>query len=306
MGGYYEEPCLPMLIGLAALVPVIKGAINPSIVLMQKNLTFFKESIYRFALVLVEAVLAVILAIALNSVVGLILAMIGGAIFEVLISFLFFADRPRFVLIPSRAKEIMRNAKGLTISAALSYLYQNADDAIVGKALGTYNLGLYHNAYALGHKTSYEFAQSAHHGTLPVLTKIVNDAPRLKRAFTKAFISSMALVTTLSLPLAIAPRWFVTLLLGEQWLDIVPVAPVMVLAGILASGALICYSLFVATKTYAYMNLHLGASVGLMILFLAWFSPIWGLTGAAWALVLSRILPLPILIYGIKRTLYRE
>lgn len=306
MGGFYKEPLLPFLIGLAALVPTIKGCINPAIVLLQKNLFFFQDSAYRFSLVLTEAVLSVLLALQIKEVSALVFSLIGTACFEVAISFLFFRERPRFALVSNRAREILHNAKGLTLSAAFSYLYQNADDLLVGKLLGTYTLGLYHNSYALGHKANYEFAQASHHGTLPVFTKIVGDRPRLKRAFLRSSLTTMLLVSMLSLPLLLAPKLLVQLILGDQWLPIVHAVPLMAVAGLLSSFSLLCYTVFLANKKYQYMNSHLLLSVVLMIGLLWVLARPWGLAGAGWALVLSRAIPLPILLWGLYKSFTYE
>jgi lipopolysaccharide exporter len=301
LGSFYHEPMLPMLITMAALVPIIKGFINPAIVSLQKNLMFFQDSAYRFSLILVEAVLSVLLATSLGSVSALVFSLIGASLFEVLISFVFFSQRPRFALVVNRAKEILSNSKGLTLSAVFSYLFQNADDAIVGKTLGTSTLGLYHNGYALGHKLTYEVAQATHHGTLPILSKISDDLPRSKRAFVKSMLVTLGLATALSSPLFIAPTFIVENLLSEKWLPVVPILPIMAAAGILSSFALGCYSLLIAQKKYFLMNAHLGLTTLLMICFLLMAGTTGSLVNASWAILWSRLLPVPILILGITK-----
>src|SRR5690606_29201986 len=102
---------------------------------------------YRFSLVAVDGLLAIVLAFFLKSVTALVLALIGAAIFEVVISFLLFPTRPRFQYVRSSGELIFRNAKWLSFTALFSYLLENLDNVLIGKLTSTSALGVYHNAY---------------------------------------------------------------------------------------------------------------------------------------------------------------
>ena len=296
MSNYYDEPRLSLLISIAALIPIIKGFINPSIVSFYKNLEFLKDSTYRLSLLVVEALFAIIFALIFKDVIALIFSMLVAGFFEVLISFILFKDKPRFEYIPSRAKVIFSNTKGLSISAVLSYLNENVDDFLLGKIIGTHSLGLYHNAYSLGHKANYEFAKSINHSTLPIFSKITNDTKRLKKAFLKSMVATIFIVSAISLPLFIAPKFIINLVLGEKWLEIIPNLYLFVIAGIIQSINIIFYTVFYAKKRYKALNFHLGLTVIILIVLIRVLSVNTGIMGAAQALVISRAVALPILI----------
>lgn len=306
MSKFYNESSLTILIALAALVPVIKGFINPSIILFHKNLEFFKDSLFRFSIVVFEAGATVLFAYLFRSVSALILGLLATGVFEVFLSFVIFSDKPTFNYISNRAKVIFSNAKGLSISAALSYINQNVDDVILGKTIGLHSLGLYHNAYSLGHKTNHDFAKSAHHSFLPVFTKIVDDTFRIKKAFIKSFSVTTILIVGLSLPLLIAPEFFISIILGSQWLSLTPYLYLFVLAGILQSIAILFYSLFFAQKKYSVINSHLACTVVILIALLLVLPQRFGIAGAGIALVTSRFVTLPILFLRAYATLFKE
>lgn len=303
MSNFYDEQSLTVLIALTALVPIIKGFINPSIVLYHKNLQFFKDSLYRFSLLFVEALFAIMFSVMLRNVSALIGAMLATAVFEVLLSFWLFRQRPAFNFIPSRAKVIFSNSYQLSISSILSYLNENIDDFIFARVAGTYNLGLYHTAYTLGHKANYEFAKSINHSILPIFTKISEDFNRLKNAFVKSLTATILLTTALSLPIFLFPEFVVHVILGDQWLAIVPALWLFVSAGIVQSISIILYSLFYAKKEYMPMNLHLLASVILLVVFLLTLGRTNGIVGAGQALLLSRMLTVPLLAYAALKVL---
>jgi PST family polysaccharide transporter/lipopolysaccharide exporter len=300
---YYDQPELMVLISLTALVPIIKGFINPTIVSMHKELRFFRNSIYHLSLAVVEALAAIIFGLLLHSVWALVFALLAAAIFEVIISFVFFKQRPRFEYRPSPGKEILHNTKGLSLSAALSYVYENVDDLILGKVLGTHNLGLYHNGYALAHKVNYEPAKSVVHSSFPVYTKIAGDAQRLKRGFLKSLIVTIGLVVLASMPILIAPGFFVNLILGNQWVEVVPIVPWLIVAGIIQSMSALIYNLFITKKEYHLINLHLFSSIVLLIGLLVVLPAQYGILGGAMAVLISRVTTLPILILGTVKVL---
>ena len=303
MGSFYSEPQLPLYIGIAALVPIIKGFINPSIVSLHKKLDFFKDSAYRLSLSMIDVTIAVIFGFWLQSFMAMIVAMIGTALFEVVISFLLFETKPTFRYIHSRAKAIYSNAKWLSVSALLSYAHENVDNFILGRTIGTYQLGLYHNGYTLGHKVNYDLSKSAYHGTLPIFTKIAADRERLVRAFRKSFIATSGIALLLSLPLFFFAKPIVLLVLGENWLSIVPYVPFLTLAGLLQAVSMQVITLFMATRKFKYSNLYLAVTVGTLVPLITILSQSQGIMGAALALIISRTVGLPILIWGVLVTL---
>jgi PST family polysaccharide transporter len=301
MQDYYQEPQLLALITVTALVPVIKGFINPYIVILHKDLRFFQDSLYRFSLVFVESLVAVGLGILTHSVWAMIWALVAGAIFEVIISFIAFKTRPKFAYLHSRGKTILENAKFLSIATVFNYLNENADNFLLGKLVGTHFLGIYHNAYSLSHKANYDFSKSAHHSTIPVFTKLADKTERLTRAFFKSLAALLAFVIAISLPLLLFPHFFVNLILGSQWLDAVPLLRPLVLAGIVQSISNLSYALFLAKKQYQLMNWHLFSSFILMSVLIIWWGGQAHLLGAVLGILVSRIITLPLVIVGILR-----
>lgn len=302
MSWIFKEPQLMALISVSALVPVIKGFINPYTVILHKEMFFFKDSIYRFSRIFVESILAILIAWMTGSVWAMIFALIGGAFFELAISFLFFKVRPHFNYLASRGRTILKNAKWLSLTTVLHYLNENADNFIVGRVFGTHLLGIYHNAYSLSHKATYDFSKSAFHSTFPIFIRIADKPKRLKRAFSKSMLGLVGFMFLVSLPLLIAPDLIVGVFLGNQWLEAIPLIRPLVFAGIIQGITHLANSLFMAKKKYKLMNIHLLTSLILMIILIVWWGAEFGLLGAVWGILVSRLLALPIVIWGVKKT----
>ncbi len=303
MSRFFNQPELLLLVAVAAFVPLVKGFINPAIITLYKSLSFFADTGYRFSLILIDAALAIGAVFLFRTVASWIAAMVLTGLLEVVISFLFFKLKPKFAYVRSRASAIFANAKWLSLSSGFSYLNENTDNLIVGKLTGTFNLGLYQNAYALAHKPNYDLAKSVHHSTLPIYSRLSDDVPRLRSAFFKSLSFSTFLTVGASVPLLIAPDFFVKLILGDQWITAVPLVRWLVIAGLVHALTLVGYSLLIARSHLRVMNLHQAVSFGLLLLLMWWGVTTWGLEGATKAVAFARIATFPILFLGVRKAL---
>ena len=305
MANYYNEPSLFPMIAIVALVPIIKGFINPAIVSWQKTFQFSKDSLYTSLRLTIETVAQIGLAFLLHSVWALCLGVIISAIFEVLLSFLMLKEKPIFHYIKSRGEAILKNARWLSLSSLLNYLNDNVDDFLLGKIVGTYKLGIYHNAYSLSHKTNYELSKSAYHGVMPIFNRMTqdNEKARLKRAFYKSMFSTLLIALIASLPLIFFPKLLVDLLLGEKWIEAIGILRILTIAGLVHTVANMTYALIIAKKKYFYLNLHLIVSLFLVITGIIIFGKSYGLIGAVFGILIGRAIALPIALLGAKKSL---
>jgi O-antigen/teichoic acid export membrane protein len=93
----------------------------------------------------------------------------------------------------------------------------------------------------------------------------------------------------------------VELLLGSQWVDVIPLVRPLVLAGILQSVSQFSYSLFFAKKEYGVLNLHLVTAFILMAWLIIWWGGQAHLQGAVMGILVSRAVTLPLIVIGIIR-----
>lgn len=291
---YFQQEQLLILTATAALVPVIKGFINPYIIVLHKKMLFFQDTMFKLSRLVIEIMTAILFGFWLHNAFALILGLLVGAIFEVGLSFVVFKIRPRFSYLKSRAQPILDNAKFLSISNLFNYLVENMDDFLIGKITGTFDLGIYHNAYSLTHKANYQISKSVHHGIIPIFTKINQNLPRLRKAFVKSFLATLAIIVLVSAPIFIFPELIVTFLLGNEWMPAIPLIRPLLAAGIIQSLTAVCYTLFLSIKKYKLLNLHLIFSLTLMTSLMIWLGRRHGLEGAVIGLLWSRILSAPL------------
>lgn len=300
---YYNQPVLFPMIALAALVPIIKGFINPYVISLQKEFQFRKETIYFATLQLFETVSAIILALLFRNPWIFIGSILLSALLEVFLSFICFKTKPTWSYNKIKGSAILEQTRHFSLNAFFSYLLENIDNLIVGKTLGTVHLGLYQNGYAVAHKANYDFAKSLHHSALPTFSKIISDKQRVQKGFFKLLLTTLAISIGASLPLLLIPDLLVRLVLGEQWLGLIPALPMLVLAGIVQSVIIIHYTVLYALKKVPSINVHLIISFIIFVPALIVGSQTNGITGAATAVLVTRLLCLPLLMYQTYRSL---
>ena len=295
MQWYFKNPQLFTLTVIAALIPIIEGFTNPAIISLRKELRFFSDSAYRLVLTLTDVIASVLFVFFTQHITGVILGMLTAAGIQVLLSFILTKEHPRLHFDTTAAKAVFQNAKGLTPTAVLSYVQENVDSLMIGALSGTYILGLYDRGYALSHK-ALELSRAVFHSSVPVYTQAKED--QIRATFLKSSVGAMILVAVGILPLLFIPEFIIFIILGNQWLEVAAFLPYLGVAVWLQSLIIICRGLLISKRSYRYVNLQLVLQVMVLVGSILFFVPQWGALGAAWSIVLARIVSLPLILYG--------
>jgi O-antigen/teichoic acid export membrane protein len=269
----------------------------------QKNLEFNKEFWFRFTIFTLDTIVALSLAAATHSPAALIWGLIAGAFAEVALSFIFTEPRPKLIFESDKLKSVVRRGKWMTGAGIFSYLFQHGDDIVVGKLLGQAPLGLYQMAYKVSTLPITEVSDVVGKVTLPVYVGISGDKQRLKAAFSKTLLGISALVVPFGVVLYVFARQATLIILGENWLEVVPVLKVLVIFGALKAITNSCYPLLLGLgkqKEVMFITLvgilGLGASVIPLTLK-------YGIVGTAYSTIIGIIFAAPLAFYFVTKAL---
>jgi O-antigen/teichoic acid export membrane protein len=111
---FFSSPESYNLIVTITLVPLIRGFINPAIVIFQKNMLFKADFAFRSGIVLTETVIAIALTVLMASPMGLVYSLIGSALVEVILSHLIVSPKPQLRFEWSQVVDIIRQGKWIT------------------------------------------------------------------------------------------------------------------------------------------------------------------------------------------------
>ncbi len=303
VSAFFNSPDALALLMLVSVVPLVRGFINPSIARFQKDLHFHKEFFYRSGIFLIETVVAIALVVMIKSPIALIYSLIAGAIFEVVISLLVVKPAPVIEFNKKIFKKIVSHGKWITGSGIFSYLFQNADNMIVGKMLGIGPLGIYDMAYNISTLPLNEISDIVARVTFPVYVRISDDKRRLRRAYLRTIFVTTVLVSPILLLFLLFPKQLIIIFLGSKWIqaaDILRVLAIFAMFSILGSPS---GAVFYAVKKQKYLTFISAISATVMIISIFPFIKIFGLIGAGMAVILGSLAVFPLMIYYLIKVL---
>ena len=285
------------IIRLIALVPLIRGFINPAIVILKKDLLFKKEFIFRTSVFLIEGIVVIFLALTLKSAYSLVYGMIVGAFLEVILSFIFIKPLPKFSIEKEKVKKIIGRGKWVTLAQFSNLAFKEGDDVFVGRLLGTYALGIYQMAYKLATLPLTEVGEVVSEVTFPVYSKISGDIKRLKKAYFKVVASVIVLILPIGVILFFYPTQIVLVLLGEKWIGVANILKTLSLFGVLRAVDYTSLSLFLSIKKQEYVAVKNTVSFLIMIVLIIPLIFKYGLVGAAYSAFAGLLFSLPFTVY---------
>lgn len=298
---FHSEQSL-ILLRLIALVPVLRGFINPAVVKFQKNLLFFKDLLYRFTILLIDTTVSITVTYLTRSPIGIVLGLLSGVAVELLLSFLVISPRPSFYFKRYQIMQIFHRGKWVTAAGLFDYLYENFDTIVVGRMLGAGALGVYQLAYAIAVVPLNEIGKVFVHVVTPVMIRFSDDSGRLQNSFLKTIGSVVILSVPWVCVLFFFPHLFV-LLLGSKWAQISSIFPILAIVGIVRSLSGTSSAVFLSKKKQNFITVTtlitiLGLSISIIPLVNRF-----GIVGAALAGLIGSLSAVPVVIYFVIKIL---
>jgi PST family polysaccharide transporter len=283
LAGIFADPRLEPILLVLALGVVVAGFENVGVVDFRRDLRFQKEFLYRALTKIASFAITVPVAIVLRSYWALVLGMLVAQVASVLLSYTMCAYRPRFSLVAWR--ELIRFSKWLLLNNILYFAYQRLDTFVIGRFAGAQPLGFFRLAHEIASLPTTEMVAPIRAAILPGYAKLASDRERLRASFAATFgaIVMMALPAAAGLGLMAEP--LVRLVLGERWLDAIPLLEVLCIAGAINVCTANTWPVFIALGRPWINPALVGLGAVLLAPLLIWGVREAGALGAAWALV---------------------
>ncbi len=294
---FFNSPDSAVLLYFISIVPFLRGFINPSIVKFQKELNFNNEFWYRFFIFVIDTSVGITVALVTHSPIGIVAGLIAGVIIEVVFSYILVKPTPVFALQRKYLSKIIHRGKWVTASGVFNYLFHNADNIIVGRFLGTTLLGIYQMGYSFAILPITEISDVFSRVTFPVYTKIANDKDRLLKAFLKITLVITILALPVGLILYIFPGQIVGLILGEKWLAVVSILPILGIFGAVRAISGSTSALFLAVGKQEYVTVVTLVSIAGLIIPIVPLVLRFGMMGAALSALIGSVVAVPFTAY---------
>lgn len=302
ISSFFNAPDSYRLLALISLVPFVRGFINPAIVKFQKELLFNKEFYLRFAIYFLDAFVAIAVALVTRNAVALVWGMLAGALLEVILSHLVIKPRPKLEFDRKKLSRVINRGKWVTAAGVFDYLFENVDDIVVGRILNAGSLGLYQMAYKISSIPITEVADVVKKVTFPVYVKIAGDVERLRRAYLRTLAFVSLIVLPFGILLYVFADVFVKVVLGANWLGVIPAVKVLAFFGVIRAILEATYPFFLSIKRQEYITAV--TFVGIIALSVSIYPLVksFGIVGAGISALISAVVTLPTAFYYSARS----
>lgn len=298
---FFRLPDSLPLLYLAAIIPFIRGFINPASVRFQKDLHFHKEFYFRSVLTIIEVASTIVITLISYSPSGLVWGLIISSLAEVVLSFLIVSPRPHLAFNLDQLKEIIHRGKWVTGFGILDFLYTQGDNIVVGRLLGGASLGIYQNAYKISTVPLTEIMDIYYKVNFPTFSKLHRENSLVKSDIYKSVIGLLSLLIFLGLLIFFFAGPIVNIILGPNWSAAIPIVRVLAFLGVARGISLSFNSLFLAfqqQKIVTYIILVNALGLGLTIIPAVHF---YGLIGAGYSALFGALIAIPFALFHIHR-----
>ncbi|MEO6027234.1 MAG: lipopolysaccharide biosynthesis protein [Candidatus Binatia bacterium] len=285
---FYDVPELrPLALALSPLFLLGAAGVVPR-ALLARRLDFRRPAALGCVAAAVAGVGAVMLAVRGFGVLSLAAQLLLTEAIETVLLFRACGWRPRDRFSMAALYDLFGFSAYRPLARTLGYWARNLDQLLIGKLLGSEQLGLYARAYGLARAPVVYVSRSIVAVMFPSLAKIQHDTARVRAVFLRT-TGAVALATfPLCIGLAVSAEPLVVGALGEAWRDTIPALQLLSLAALVQSISTLSGVLYLSQGR---PDLHLRVTALQRIATMAAIVAAvrWGLRGVAAAQVVAAV-----------------
>ena len=299
IAGFFGEPAVRgVVIASAAIFPLASAGTVPE-GLLQRDLRFGRMIAIDMVNLAVSSAGSVAMALHGYGVWSLVVPNLVGTGLRSLLLLLGTPWRPRLGFDAAEVKGVLGFSGSVLGVNVLQYFARNADSIVIGRRLGTLDLGIYEYAYRLYMYPLEVITLVLISVMFPTLAGMQNDRAAMGRAFLRANGAIALAAFPMMIGLAVVADPFVRVVLGEKWTAVIPLVQILAPLGAFSSLTATTGQVFLATGNAA---LRFGWAAIYTSIIVASFviGANWGIIGVASAYTIAMV---PIGLVGFRLAL---
>ncbi|MEM7183993.1 MAG: oligosaccharide flippase family protein [Spirochaetota bacterium] len=266
---FYERNELFPLVLIVSSGILILGFENPAMTLLVKRMQTQRQILLDLGTEVLAITTTIVLAVVFANVWALAIGSVSLYLYKVLVSYLFFKYRPRFVWSQAYGKEILQFGKFILLNTAVTWASMNLDSLAIGKVLGMKSLGFYNIGKNLGLIVELLFIQMFSNAYFPAISSIAHQPERVEKAYLKYTRVVIAISVPLLTCIAVSAEFIVSTLYNPKYLTACIVLFWIAFRGILRILNVIQGTTLVAAGKPKYESFAM--SISLLVLFPCFF-----------------------------------
>lgn len=227
VAGYFNEPLITPILQWLGLTFIFDSLGRIHTILLQRELDFRKKMIPDLAQSLVKGISSIGLALTGFGLWSLVIGQLLGFVAFVIFAWWVVQWLPRLTIDIKVLKPILRYGISVLAGDTLSASIDNLDYFIIGRVFGNAVLGIYSYAYRLPALLVINNLWVISGVIFPVYATVQTDMSRLSHAFRSTVRYLEIIVLPICLGLIIAADPIVKVVLGNQWLEVIPIIRVL-------------------------------------------------------------------------------
>lgn len=301
VASFYGQPEVFWVVCALAWSPLLAGLENIGVVAFRKDLEFRKEFAYQLVRRIAGFAVTVPLAFLLRNYWALVIGTLSARLVGTMASYFVHPYRPRFS--SAEFASLFRFSRWLLLNNIIGFLKERSSDFIVGRLLGPAPLGVYNVSYEVASMPTTALSAPINRALLPGFARIAGEDEPFQLAYRNA-INMLALIAVPAAAglFAVAP-YLVPVALGPKWIAGVPLLEILAFnGGLLLFHSSMCTVLIAAGYPHRVAQSN-AFYVALLLIFFMWWIPRLGVTGAAYAALVTSALCTPVYFWQLKRSL---
>lgn len=283
VANFFDEPRVAGILYWTSAVPLLKGLINVGTVDFTKHLDFHKRFIFDVTVRFAGTMSTLVFAIVLRDYWALVYGSILRVILQVIISYVMSDFRPRLSL--SGVRRVFAFSIWLLVHNISMCLYGQTPVIVIGRFFDAQNLAFFNIAKEFVNLTSNQFAAQIRTALFPGISKMQDDPRRMETTVTSALGVILLIGLPATIGIGLTAPLFVPLVLGDNWLEAVPVITVLSFSAAIGIYYPNSATLFLALNRPGINAAIAILRVSLLIPAILLVVPKYGAIGAAWTLL---------------------
>ncbi len=232
ISNFYDQPKLNNLIKVVSVIFLIQSFGLVNFIELKKRIDFKLLAIVENISLLLSSVVAIVFAYYGFGVWSLVFRAVINMVFRTIIVLFVSNYKPSFNFSLDKIKVLWKYSFSVTANGFLTYWMRNLDNLMIGKIIGKQALGVYNMAYQIMLLPIRNISNVIKDVLFPSFSSINNDIDRIRLVYLKV-IQTIALVTfPLLAGFALLSESFVSIILGEKWLQTIPILSLLALVAI--------------------------------------------------------------------------
>ena len=284
---FYSEPRLTAVMLVLAGSWLLQGFENIGAVNFRREMNFAREFKFMASKRIVGFVVVLSLALALESYWALIAGTVVSRFAGVLLSYAMQPFRPRFSLAAS--KELFSFSSWLLLNNILLATLANIPRFFIGRVYGPRALGLFTIGHEIAFLPATELVAPINRAVLPGYSRMAEDPQILREGFIDVISMILIIALPASLGLAAIADPLVKVLLGDKWLDAIPVIQVLAFCGAIGAMQSNNFSAYIALGKQRVAALIMGTQLIAVVPLMIVLGTEFGIVGVAYAELIATL-----------------